>query len=638
MQGDLLTRRLSGYIMATRLPTALVCLALVAPAARAQLPAFPGAEGFGAAASGGRRGDVYHVTHLGDAGPGSLRDAVSRGPRVVVFDVGGYVELKSTLRVASDITLAGQSAPGDGIGVKNYEVSFSGAHNVIVRFVRFRLGETAEQDTRSAVVLAGSRDVILDHCSIQFGRWDNLQLIGGRNITIQHSIIGPALGRQLGCLCAAEDVTFHHNLLIGNAGRSVKTRGKVQFVNNVVYNWRQGAFADAGLPRGPSWSDLVGNYFIAGPDTGPAPPVSAAATAHVYTRGNLIDGDRDGKLNGTPLKDTDLGPATVETSPFAAPPIAVTVESADVAYDKVVAGVGCSLRRDAVDTRLIADLKSLGKKGRLISAPGDVGGPGQLRGGPAPKDTDGDGIPDDWELSHNLDPTRYSDRNTLDKSGYTMVEVYLNSLADQTTVPGTNTFTLKVDPAAVQARPGAKTKITVTATRRGYDGPISLEVRNLPAGVTAAKATIPQGQTTTDVYLATAKGTTGNRGDVQVRGTQSDGKTAVNSPNFSVQVQGTPNFTLTLAPGALKLKAGTKATVQVTANRKDYQGAINVQLHGLPTHLKAAAATILAGQNMVSIDITADAKANQSGSVFARGTAGSYHFDTPAINVTVHKK
>jgi pectate lyase len=614
------------------------CIFAFAAVAQAQLPAFPGAEGYGATAKGGRGGEVYHVTHLGDSGDGSLRDAVGKGPRMVVFDVGGYVELKGVLRIASDITIAGQSAPGDGIGVKNYEVSLAGSHNVIIRHVRFRAGDTAGQELRGSVILTGSRDIILDHCSIQFGRWDALQLIGSSNITIQHSIIGPSIGpQQLGCMCAGDDITFSHNLFIDNAGRNPKVHGKVQLINNVVYNWQHDAFEAAGV-RGPTWCDLVGNYFIAGPTTGSGYPIAGGgAMTHVYAQGNYWDSNRDGKLNGTPLADADLGPVTIEKSAYAAPAIAVTVESADVAYNKIVAGAGCSLHRDTLDTRLIGELTSLGKKGQLVSTLADAGGFGQLAGGAAPKDTDGDGIPDAWELTHNLNPKDASDRNTLDRAGYTMLEVYLNSLADSTTVPGTRTFTLQVDPGSVQPKQGGKVKITVTATRRGYDGPITLDLQNLPTGVTARKATIAQGKTTASVELDVDKGAKGNRNDVQVRGTPADGK-PVNSPSFTVQVQGTVNFTLKVDPGTLRIRPGGKAVIHVTADRKDYTGAINVQLHGLPAHTKAPSAVIAAGQNAVDIEITADAKASAEGSVVARGTAENQHHDSPQFRLVVQKK
>src|SRR3954463_505276 len=156
--------------------------------ANGALPAFPGAEGFGASATGGRGGEIYHVTNLNDAGPGSFRDGVSKGPRTVVFDVGGYIPLKSIVSVASDITIAGQSAPGDGIAIRDYEVSFSKSHNVIVRYIRFRQGLTPRQEKKYAVGLTEGNTIIFDHVSIQWGRWDCIGLSKSRDVTFQHCI------------------------------------------------------------------------------------------------------------------------------------------------------------------------------------------------------------------------------------------------------------------------------------------------------------------------------------------------------------------------------------------------------------------------------------------------------------------
>ena len=155
------------------------------PAGEAEL-AFPGAEGFAAHATGGRGGDICHVNNLEDSGPGSLRDAVSKGPRIVVFDVGGYVNLKSTLHVSSDVTIEGQTAPGLGIGTRNYEVSFSDSHNVIVRYVRFRQGDTPHQERKSAVNITKGRNILMDHVSIEWGRWDTVDMNDSSDVTIQY--------------------------------------------------------------------------------------------------------------------------------------------------------------------------------------------------------------------------------------------------------------------------------------------------------------------------------------------------------------------------------------------------------------------------------------------------------------------
>ena len=405
-------------------------LLLLPSLAFAQPPAFPGAEGFGAHATGGRGGEVYYVTNLNDSGAGSLRDAVSKGKRTVVFAVGGYVDLKSILHVVSDITIAGQTAPGQGIGTKNYEVSFSGSRNIICRYIRFRQGVTPRQDKKCAVNIYDGHNMIFDHVSIAWGRWDTVGINRSTNITFQHSIIGEGVAPQrFGCLCQGDGITFSHNLWINHHSRNPKAKGKVQFINNVVYNWELDAYIAGGNSAGESWHDVVGNYFIKGPSTGSRGGFAKGNTnAHVYAADNYLDDNRNGKLDGVLIPDSELSSMTVAKKPFASPPVPVKVDSAKVAYDKIVASVGCSLHRDAVDTRLVAELTSLGEQGKLIRDPAEVGGFGEIKGGAAPKDSDGDGIPDEWEIKHGLNPKNASDGNQLTKEGYTMLEFYLNSL------------------------------------------------------------------------------------------------------------------------------------------------------------------------------------------------------------------
>ena len=364
--------------------TAILCLtAAMAWPACAATPAFPGAEGFGQFASGGRGGEFYHVTTLADAGPGSLRDAVSRGPRVVVFGVSGYIALKSILHVGSNLTIAGQTAPGDGIATRNYEVSFTGASNVVVRYLRFRQGVTPGQDKKSAVNLTRARDLIFDHVSIEWGRWDTVDMNDSENVTFQNCIIGEGVAPQrFGCLCQCDRVTFSHNLFINNQSRNPKAKGKIQYLNNVVYNW--GA---VGLVGGHSetnhWLDVIGNYLIAGPDSSGHFVGEFKPTDHIFQSGNYADLNRDGRLNGRPVVADDFGagedaPTFLAAAVFGAP-ANVTVESAAAAYSNVVAQAGCSLHRDAVDQRLIADVQSLGTRGKTIHDPEEAGGFGELK-------------------------------------------------------------------------------------------------------------------------------------------------------------------------------------------------------------------------------------------------------------------
>ncbi|MEA3212899.1 MAG: hypothetical protein QOE70_5956 [Chthoniobacter sp.] len=396
--------------------------------------AFPTAEGFGAHASGGRGGEIYHVTKLDDSGPGSFRDAVSKGPRIVVFDVGGYIDLKSNVSVASNITIAGQSAPGEGIATRTYEVSFSKSKNVIVRYLRFRLGLTPKMEKKYAVGLTEGSNMIFDHVSIQWGRWDCIGLSKSRDVTFQNCIIGPGVAPQrFGCLCESENVTFSHNLWISNQSRNPKSKGVVQYVNNVVYDWGVCGYV-GGHSGGDHSADLVNNYFIAGLSSGRNFAGEFTPTDHIFQKGNYVDLDKDGRLNGKLVEPADFGsgdkaPTLVPTDSVK-PPLPVKLDTAEAAYKKIVAGAGCSLLRDSVDKTLIDDLISLGKRGKTISDPAEMGGFGEIKGGAAKIKNSGDGIPDAWKAAHQLNAL---DKNTANSDynhdGYTNIEKFLNELA-----------------------------------------------------------------------------------------------------------------------------------------------------------------------------------------------------------------
>jgi hypothetical protein len=373
------------------------------------LPAFPGAEGFGALATGGRGGEVIHVTNLEDSGPGSFREAVSHGHRIVVFDVGGYISLKSPVGIASDITVAGQSAPGEGICIRNYEVSLSKSHNVILRYLRFRQGLTHGQEKKYTIGMGECSDVILDHLSVEWGRWDCIGLSKSRNVTIQDCIIGESVDPQrFGCLCQSDNVTFARNLWIDNQSRNPKAKGSVQYVNNVVYNWGVTGYV-GGHSAEPHDADLMGNYFIAGPSSNSRFAGEFTATDRIFQSGNLADLDKNGHLDGHPATDAEFPLATIVAERRFHPPVPVREESAEKAYSLVVGGAGDSLHRDAIDRRLMEQVTSLGTKGEIIHDPAQVGGFGELKGGAVPAIPSGD-------------PAKVL------PSGYTAIEEYLNAL------------------------------------------------------------------------------------------------------------------------------------------------------------------------------------------------------------------
>ncbi len=418
------------------------------PAAKAApLPAFPGATGFGADASGGRGGEVYHVTTLDDAGPGSFRDAVSRPGRMVVFDVAGVIALKSNVEVASDTTLAGQTAPGEGVCLYGGSVSFSGKSNIIARYLRFRGGMASDRGKKSLGMSQASR-IIVDHCSIEWGRWDYLGItVKSHDITVQDCLLAEAIHPQsFGALIdSVENVSLARNLWMSNESRNPKAKGTVQFINNVVYNWGITGLC-GGHSAGDHALDVVGNTFIKGPSSNNNFAGQFTATDHVYQSDNWIDLDRDGKPGGKLAGDADFRETdpvkgdekytlpTFVDAPSMHPLIAIAVLPAAEAYAAVAAGAGCSLRRDAVDRRLIEELGSLGKKGATIPHTDErgealVGGQGPILGGEAPADGDRDGMPDAWELAHKLDPKNPADGAERDSSGYSRLELYLNSLA-----------------------------------------------------------------------------------------------------------------------------------------------------------------------------------------------------------------
>ena len=341
--------------------------------------AFTGAEGFGQFATGGRGGETVHVTTLDDSGPSSFRDAVSKPHRTVVFDVSGTIQLKSNIAVSSDITLNGDTAPGEGITIYGRSTSFSGQSNVIVRYLRFREGINGDKGKCSVNLSSGS-NMIFDHCSIEWGRWDCLGLTqGSHDITFQNCIIGEGVDPQrFGSLSdSVTNITYSHNLWINNQSRNPKAKGRIQYINNVVYNW-----GVCGLVGGHSeadhFLDAIGNYFIAGPNSGSHAVGEFKATDHVYQKGNFADTDKDGKLNGHELTSAEFGNGenapTFVDSYTVAPLADLTIEPASTALTNVLANAGCSLHRDAVDTRLIDAVKSFGTTGKIIHSEAEVGG------------------------------------------------------------------------------------------------------------------------------------------------------------------------------------------------------------------------------------------------------------------------
>ncbi|HEY0943680.1 MAG TPA: Ig-like domain-containing protein [Opitutaceae bacterium] len=416
--------RLRGYVISS---------ALLLFASRSDaLPAFPGAEGFGANATGGRGGSVYVVTNLNDSGAGSFRDAVSQPNRTVVFAVGGIIRINSPVVVRSNLTIAGQTAPGEGVTIYGNRVSFSDASNTIVRYLRFRQGINGDSGS-DAVGIASGHDMIFDHVSASWGRDETFSISGSAisNITLQDCIIGQGLLLHSagGLMQTDGGVSIFRCLYTDNWMRNPKVKGVNDYANNVVYNWGGGGgYIPAGDSAGLSYANVVGNYFIAGPNTVDGPFKTGNANFHLYAAGNLQDTDRDGALDGVSVPVSSFSTLTLVDTAYAYPPVATLLSPAQ-AYAHVVAHAGASLHRDPADLTMIDELTSLGTRGAHITTEAEVGGIGALAGGLAPADGDADGMPDWWEEAAGHDLLVADHNGDANGDGYTNLENYLNALA-----------------------------------------------------------------------------------------------------------------------------------------------------------------------------------------------------------------
>ena len=433
-----------------------------APDLRAIL-AFPGAEGYGRFAKGGRGGDVYHVTNIEDAGPGSFRDGIdsATGPRTIVFEVSGTIELKSQVTIThKGLTIAGQTAPGDGITFRDNKLNFKGSSDLIVRYIRVRLGDRKNKGGKSPDAVSVDRcdHAIFDHVSFSWGIDGNQDTGDNRNYTFQWSILSEALHNSLhhkgphgmagSFRRPASNSTIHHSIFATSRDRHPTIGGNqeqphwiVDFRNNIIYNWSEGGTVNVSDAQ----INLINNVFRPGPESGATLPIamkarSTVALAHGYMDGNVFDerpeltADNYAAINmdrwqrNYPYRGT-LEEWTVAEA-FDTGTDAPTTHSAEVARGLVLAHAGASLSRDLVDERLMNDI--VNRTGRLIDSQDEVGGWPELKSKPAPKDLDRDGMGDAWEVANGLDPQDPEDRNgDADSDGYTNLEEYLNSLCPQ---------------------------------------------------------------------------------------------------------------------------------------------------------------------------------------------------------------
>lgn len=454
---------------------------------------FPGCVGHGRQTQGARASrniELYRVENLNTSGKGSFKDAISQPNRIIVFGVAGVLDMKKETYVFKDNqTVLFETAPGDGIELYNGRVSSSGASNVIVRYMRMRMGrQYSGSDSGDAGGLSSGENQVYDHCSFTWGCDENFSINADnkgtrpKNITLQNSIIGQGcMNHSAGGLIQTNDdegITIYRNLLIDNGTRNFKVKGLNQYVNNVVYNWGNGgAYIMGGDSEGHSSTIIENNYFITGPcwvwrNTAAADvdedikgdesvcipsdndgkyymvlsqekPSKAFSRGNdgfdTYFKGNYYDDNTDGVLNGVELTEANWDSyhnfrPTFLASPSSLHPV-IEAMSAKEAYDWVVAHVGASLPvRDVVDQFMVDELTSLGLKGTIIR---DTRNTTQL---PIAdtwqqintvsniEDTDGDGMPDEFEDKWGLDKNNPKDAVEEAANGYTNIENYAFSL------------------------------------------------------------------------------------------------------------------------------------------------------------------------------------------------------------------
>ena len=462
-------------------------------------PAFPGAEGFGRYTTGGRGGQVIHVTNLNDSGTGSLRAAIkTSGARIIVFDVAGIIELQSDLKIEKDnCTILGQTAPGDGICLRNYTFHIN-ANNVIVRYIRCRMGDTEqnENDAMSASHKTGNykKNIIIDHCSVSWCVDECASFYGNEDFTLQWCIMSESLRKSVhekgdhgyGGIWGGDKASFHHNLLAHHDSRNprfdhgylAEHAGIVDYINNVVYNWggnsTYGGENKSGLE--PKKFNMINNYYKPGPYTLTTShanrllnPTTKCSNCNSSDQYDVVPGKfyiNGNKVNGTTVSLTTSSTSCSNISfdsgynfnSFVSNCLSdsrfistdndfnlyntISTHSADDAFTKTVQYAGASLSRDAVDTRIASETTngtftysgSNGSTNGLIDTQSDVDG-WPTYSGTALTDTDNDGIPDDWETAHGLsNNVNNAATFNLDSRGYyTDLEVYANYLVEDIT-------------------------------------------------------------------------------------------------------------------------------------------------------------------------------------------------------------
>jgi pectin methylesterase-like acyl-CoA thioesterase len=477
--------------------TLLLVFFVVSLSVLGQQLAFPGAEGGGRFTTGGRGGTVYEVTTLSDAGVGSLRDAISQPNRTIVFRVSGVINLQSRLAInKNNITIAGQTAPGDGICLKGYCLNIQ-ASNIIIRYIRCRFSDANNVDDDAMNSFNGLyENIIIDHCSMSWSIDETATFYGIKNFTLQWSLVAESLYRSkhdkgdhgYGGIWGGANASFHHNLIAHHTSRTPRFGGArpgytpypteelVDFRNNVIYNW--GSINSAYGGEGGR-VNMVNNYYKPGPATPGSLTVSSNANKRnrilnytsftntgtdttwggkFYITGNVVEGypdvSTDNWTKGVQKDGFARGDALIATAKVATPFVfsMARTQTADAAYKSVLDSVGAILpRRDAIDARIVKETQTgtatyegaaykaqtgvgISHPSGIIDSQDDTGGFIKYGSSTAPDDTDHDGMADAWERANNLNPDNAADRNLVATNGYTNLENYLNNITKDTGV------------------------------------------------------------------------------------------------------------------------------------------------------------------------------------------------------------
>ena len=484
-----MTRQLKGIILCL-----MAIMVWMPMTAQEKTPAFPGAEGFGRYVTGGRGGKVLHVKNLKDSGYQSLRWCLQQtGAKTIVFDVSGTIHLESELSIPSNTTIAGQTAPGDGICVADYPCSIKG-NNVIVRYMRFRLGnKNVKKDGADGWDGFGGfdkQDWIIDHCSVSWSIDECLSVLGNKNTTVQWCLVAQSLvnsghskgAHGYGGNWGGSGASFHHNLIAHHGSRTprlgprptTQLDERMDMRNNVIYNFGgNGCYGGEGMKV-----NIVNNYYKPGPGSPTGDKGKRIAGIGIRTNSYIstypdyapalhlwgkyyVTGNVNSKYSDVTNNNWAYGiynqidasgcdgtytAATKDSIKIDEPIdfIATTTHTAQMAYEKVLDYAGACKSRDTFDALMVSDTRDgkatytgSGLSKGFINSQNDnkPSGAGSdwsawptLNSTDAPVDTDGDGMPDDWEDAHGLDKTKAADGNIVTDSGYTNLEIYLNSL------------------------------------------------------------------------------------------------------------------------------------------------------------------------------------------------------------------